>query len=76
MARPGESAFLQSMVAGEFAELAQEIQKEVSQAKLCLMREDTRDKYQEELMKHFADSKCNHKHGKTGKHFFRSGRIY
>ncbi len=57
-------SFLQSMVAGEFAELAQEIQKEVSQAKRCLMREDTRDKYQEELMKRFAVFSVNHKQEK------------
>jgi hypothetical protein len=48
-------SFLQTMVASEYAELAQEIQKEVSQAKLCLLREKSRDEYQVELMKRFAD---------------------
>lgn len=43
-------SFLQSMVASEFAELAQEIQKEVAQAKLCLMREASRNEYQHKLM--------------------------
>ena len=43
-------SFLQTMVAGEFAELAQKIQKEVSQAKLCQLRQNSRDKYQAELM--------------------------
>lgn len=43
-------SFLQSMVASEFAELAQEIQKEVAQAKLCLMREASRNDYQHKLM--------------------------
>lgn len=43
-------SFLQSMVASEYAELAQEIQKEVAQAKLCLMRENSRLEYQNKLM--------------------------
>lgn len=43
-------SFLQTMVVGAFAELAQEIQKEVAQAKLCLMRESSRLQYQQELM--------------------------
>ncbi len=49
-------SFLQTMVAGEFAELAQEIQKEVSQAKRCLMVEASRTDYQIGLMKRIADS--------------------
>lgn len=48
-------SFLQTMLASEYAELAQEIQKEVSQAKLCLLRENSRDRYQGELMRKFAD---------------------
>jgi hypothetical protein len=51
-------SFLQTMVASEFAELAQEIQKEVSQAKLCLLRENSRDKYQDE-MKKFAEQSAD-----------------
>lgn len=49
-------SFLQTMVAGEYAELAQEIQKEVSQAKLCLMREASRLDYQNQLMETIASS--------------------
>jgi hypothetical protein len=54
-------SFLQTMVASEFAELAQEIQKEVSRAKLCLLRENSRDKYQDELMKKFAEQSADQK---------------
>ena len=54
-------SFLQTMVASEYAELAQEIQKEVSQAKLCLMREETREKYQDQLVQKFAKQSADHK---------------
>ena len=49
-------SYLQTMVAGEFAELAQEIQKEVAIAKLCLMRETSRNEYQRALMQEIANS--------------------
>ena len=49
-------SFLQTMVAGEFAELAQEIQKEAAQAKLCLMRESSRTVYQHQLMQKISAS--------------------
>jgi hypothetical protein len=48
-------AFLQSMIAGQFAELAQEIQKEVAQAKLCLMVEKTRLEYQHSMAHKIAE---------------------
>ena len=54
--------FLQSMVAGGFAELAQEIQKEVSKAKLCLLKDASREAYQKALMQAISDqSASSHK---------------
>jgi hypothetical protein len=53
-------SFLQSMVASEYAELAQEIQKEVAQAKICLMREVSRNEYQNRLMQRLASYDAEH----------------
>lgn len=57
-------SFLDTMKASEYAELAQVIQKEVSQAKLCLMRDETRQKYQQELMIKLAERSAAEKMAK------------
>jgi hypothetical protein len=43
------NVYLQTMFASEFAELAQEIQKEVAKAKISLMNEKSRLEYEESL---------------------------
>ena len=58
-------SYLQTMVVGEYAELAQEIQKEVSQAKFCLMRDDTRAEYQKKLMQAIAEQSASNKNAKV-----------